>query len=420
MGRHSAATKSQPASALWSRLLTSIAQNPWRIGLFSALAAALISTIAGLVILWPNSPANEHASAEFQQTYTLNHPQVEGTVDTADHSACQSEQTGQVFDTPPLIPGTEEIHCDRALVKITSGEDAGHMTQLVTFGKAGDPQLETGDKIVLSKATDPSGAVTYAFADYQRTGSLILWAVIVTIIVIAFGAWQGVRAIVGLAFSLGVVFAFLLPALIDAYSPLWTALVSCAAIVLVAVPLVHGANWKAASAVGGSLLALIIAAFLAWATIDTSQLQGYSSEDNLKLLLYMPGVSILGVLLCGFVVGSLGSLADVAVGQASTVTELHEADPDARPRELFLSAMKVGRDHIASMIYTLILTYTGATLPLLLLITAAQRPASQMLTSDLVATELLRSGVGAMALILAVPITTLIAAFTIPHSRVAD
>ena len=148
-------------------------------------------------------------------------------------------------------------------------------------------------------------------------------------------------------------------------------------------------------------------------------MQGYSSEDNLKLLRYMPGVSILGVLLCGFVVGSLGRLADVAVGQASTVTELHEADPDARPRELLLSAMKVGRDHIASMIYTLILTYTGATLPLLLLITAAQRPASQMLTSDLVATELLRSGVGAMALILAVPITTLIAAFTIPHSRVA-
>ena len=212
-----------------------------------------------------------------------------------------------------------------------------------------------------------------------------------------------------------MIFAFLVPALLDAHNPLWSALVACSAIILLAVPLVHGMNWKSASAVGGSLTALILAAVLAWATIDGSQLQGYSSEDNLKLLLYMPDVSIVGVLLCGFVVGALGSLADAAVAQASTITELHEADPDARPTQLFLSAMKVGRDHIASMVYTLILTYTGATWPLLMLITAAERPAGQILSSDLVATELLRSGVGAMALTLAVPITTAIAAFTVPQ-----
>ena len=342
-------------------------------------------------------------------------PQVEGTVDTTDHSACQSELTGQAFDTPPLIPGTEEVQCDRALVNITSGKDEGRMTQLVTYGNAGDPQLKPGDNIVLSKANDPSGAVSYAFADYQRTGNLALWAVIVAVVIIAFAAWHGVRALIGLALSLGVIFAFLVPALIDAHNPLWSALVACSAIILFAVPLVHGLNWKSASAVGGSLIALILAAALAWAAIDSSQLQGYSSEDNLKLLLYMPNVSIVGVLLCGFVVGALGSLADAAVAQASTITELHGADPDARPAQLFLSAMKVGRDHIASMVYTLILTYTGATLPLLMLITAAERPAGQILSSDLVATELLRSGVGAMALTLAVPITTAIAAFTVPQ-----
>ena len=307
------------------------------------------------------------------------------------------------------------MQCDRALVNITSGEDEGRMTQLVTYGNAGDPQLKPGDNIVLSKANDPSGAVSYAFADYQRTGNLALWAVIVAIVIIAFAAWHGVRALIGLAFSLGVIFAFLVPALIDAHNPLWSALVACSAIILFAVPLVHGLNWKSASAVGGSLIALILAAALAWSAIDSSQLQGYSSEDNLKLLLYMPNVSIVGVLLCGFVVGALGSLADAAVAQASTITELHGADPDARPSQLFLSAMKVGRDHIASMVYTLILTYTGATLPLLMLITAAERPAGQILSSDLVATELLRSGVGAMALTLAVPITTAIAAFTVPQ-----
>lgn len=415
MGRHSAGPKSQPTPSSWRRLSASITQHPWRLTLLGVLVTALIATIAGMAVLWPQSPASEHTSTEFQQTYALNHPQVEGTVDTTDHSACQSELTGQAFDTPPLIPGTEEVQCDRALVNITSGEDEGRMTQLVTYGNAGDPQLKPGDNIVLSKANDPSGVVSYAFADYQRTGNLALWAVIVAVVIIAFAAWHGVRALIGLALSLGVIFAFLVPALIDAHNPLWSALVACSAIILFAVPLVHGLNWKSASAVGGSLIALILAAALAWAAIDSSQLQGYSSEDNLKLLLYMPNVSIVGVLLCGFVVGALGSLADAAVAQASTITELHGADPDARPSQLFLSAMKVGRDHIASMVYTLILTYTGATLPLLMLITAAERPAGQILSSDLVATELLRSGVGAMALTLAVPITTAIAAFTVPQ-----
>ena len=415
MGRHSAAPKPQPTPSSWRRLSASITQHPWRLTLLGVLVTALIATIAGMALLWPQSPASEHTSTEFQQTYALNHPQVEGTVDTTDHSACQSELTGQAFDTPPLIPGTEEVQCDRALVNITSGEDEGRMTQLVTYGNAGDPQLKPGDNIVLSKANDPSGVVSYAFADYQRTGNLALWAVIVAVVIIAFAAWHGVRALIGLALSLGVIFAFLVPALIDAHNPLWSALVACSAIILFAVPLVHGLNWKSASAVGGSLIALILAAALAWAAIDSSQLQGYSSEDNLKLLLYMPNVSIVGVLLCGFVVGASGRLADAAVAQASTITELHGADPDARPSQLFLSAMKVGRDHIASMVYTLILTYTGATLPLLMLITAAERPAGQILSSDLVATELLRSGVGAMALTLAVPITTAIAAFTVPQ-----
>ena len=129
----------------------------------------------------------------------------------------------------------------------------------------------------------------------------------------------------------------------------------------------------------------------------------------------MPGVSIVGVLLCGFIIGALGSLNDISIAQASTVRELNELNPEAGPAELFKSAMKVGRDHIASMVYTIVLTYTGASVPLLMLITAAQRPAGQILSSDLVATELLRSAVGAMALTLAVPITTLIAALTIPQ-----
>ncbi len=424
MGKHSdqrAASQGSRSSLFQRRPVTLPSlHNPWRIGLMGFLGLALLVTLVGLVLLRPTTPTSEHTSAEFSQTYALNHPEVHGTVTTVDHALCQSDQTGKAFDKPPLIPADPGGDCTRALIDITSGRNAGKQTQLVHFGVAGDPQLKVGDEIVLSESTadnDGDASVNYSFADYQRTGNLVLWAIVAAIVIIVFAAWHGVRSLIGLGLSLAAIFYYLIPSLIEGHSPLLVAMVTSAAIIFVVVPLVHGLNWKAASALGGALLALLLASFLAHASIDSTQLQGLSSEDNLKLLLYMPGVSIVGVLLCGFIIGALGSLNDIAVAQASTVMELHDLDPTARPGRLFLSAMKVGRDHIASMVYTIVLTYTGASLPLLMLITAAERPATQILSSDLVSTELLRSALGAMALTLAVPMTTFIAALTIPRRR---
>lgn len=395
-------------------------RNPWRIALACGLGLALLFTIIGAFFLRPTTPISDHTSPEFSQTYGMNHPQVEGTVTLVDNAICQSDATGKVFDEPPLIPAEAGGECSRSLVDITSGSNEGRMTQLVYFGVAGEPELHVGDKILLAESTAPDGAMNYSFADYQRTDNLVLWTIITAIVIIALAAWHGLRAIIGLAISLGVVFFYLLPALVEGHSPLLLALVTCSAIITCVVPLVHGVNWKSASALGGLLIALLIGGFLAHAGIGSTNLQGLSSDDNLKLLLYLPGVSIVGVLLCGFVIGALGGLNDIAIAQASTITELSELDPQASPGQLFISAMKVGRDHIASMVYTIVLTYTGASLPLLLLITAAQRPAAQILSSDLVSTELLRSIVGALALTLAVPITTLIAALTVPKREVLE
>lgn len=388
--------------------------NPWRTGLLGFLVLAALATLIGLLILRPTSAPTEHTSPDFGKTYALNQPQVEGTVATVDNHLCSDPHTGRAFDEAPLIPASgDDTSCTRALIELTTGQDAGRKTQLVFYGVAGDPTLTVGEEIMLSRSDDG----TYAFADYRRGGNLILWAIIAAVIIIGFAAWHGLRALLGLGISLAIVLFYLIPSLIEGHSALPLALVTCAAILFLAVPLVHGVNWKSASALGGAVVALALSGALGWASISSTALTGSSSEDNLKLLLYMPGVSVVGVLLCGFIVGALGSLNDIAVAQASTVRELHAADPTVGPGTLFTSAMKVGRDHIASMVYTIVLTYTGAALPLLMLITAAQRPALQILSSDLVATEVLRSLLGAMALTLAVPLTTVIAAFTVPEGR---
>ena len=391
-------------------------RNPWRVGLAGALLFTFLLTAIGLAWQWPSGTPT--LSPEFTRTYALNQPQITARVTTVDHHLCASPLTGTAFDEPPLRPAfAEDTSCTRALLDITSGANEGKQTQLVFHGVTGDPTLEVDQEVLLSEATNPDGSHTYSFADYERGGELWIWAAIVAIIIVGFGAWQGLRALLGLAYSLAVVFFFLLPALLQGHNPIVVTLLACSIIVLIAVPMVHGVNWKAAAAMGGSLLALGVTALLAWAMIGTTHLQGLSSEDNLKLVLYLPTVSVIGVLMAGFIIGALGSLNDVAIAQASTVTELAAAEPEARAGSLFVSAMKVGRDHIASMVYTLVLTYTGAALPLLILITAAKRPAGQILVSDLVSTELLRSGIGAAALTIAVPLATIIAALTVPERR---
>lgn len=389
----------------------------WRTALLGFLILSVVATIIGVWRLWPatEEPA---VSPEFATAFNLNHTQVEGTVTLVDGLACNSPSVGTAFTDSPAVPlQPSDERCRRALVDLTSGENNGLRTMLVTYGMSGEPVLETGDQILLTETVTEDGSRVYTFSDYQRGSTLLVWAVIIALTIIFFAAWRGVRALGGLVVTFAGIALFLLPSLARGGDPLALAIVTGAAILIVVVPLVHGVNWKSASALGGTLIALGIAALMARVAIDSTDLRGLGSQDNLNILVYLPEVSILGLMLCGFIIGTLGVLNDVTISQSSTVNELAQLDPQASPWRLFLGAMKVGRDHISSMVYTLVLSYTGAALPLLLLLSVAERPLSQILTSDIMATELLRSGVGALALTLAVPLTTLIAAWTVPDNQ---
>lgn len=408
MGRHAIAEPPKgTATTLWRRILLGF------------LVLCGIATIAGMATLWPPKE-DPVVSPEFTNTFALNQNQVNGEVSAAGPGVCQSESTGRVFATSPGVspanpPVPAEQTCHNVIVDIQSGENAGMRTLLITYGQPGEPELAEGDQIRLSETLDATGETVYSFTDYQRGGALLVWGLVIAAAIVIFAALRGVRALFGLVITLGVIAGFLLPALVHGGAPLPLAVVAGSAILFLVVLLVHGFNWKSCSALAGTLIALGIAAVLASLAIDSTHLSGLGSEDNLRILLYLPEVSVTGLMLCGFIIGALGVLNDVTISQASTINELSDLEPEAGMGRLFLGAMKVGRDHISSMVYTLVLTYTGAALPLLLLISVSDRPLLQTLTSDLVATELLRSGIGALALTLAVPITTLIAAVVVPN-----
>jgi uncharacterized membrane protein len=396
-----------------------ITWTPPRVILAVFLFLGAVATVIAVIVQWPSGGATTNDG--FHQTSSLGQEVETGTVAVRTSGPCSSPAVGTVFDTAPpsTPPGAVDTgqQCQQLITDITSGPDKGKRTLFTDTESAGSADLSVGDDIRLATTTGPDGSRSYAFQDFERTTPLWIWLVVALVGICIVGAWRGVRAVIGLALTLGVIGVFLLPALARGGDPVMLAITACAAVLYLVLFLVHGMNWKTASSLGGTLVAILLGTGLAALATSTNELRGLADENNLQIILYLPGVEVAGLLVAGFILGTLGVLNDVTVAQAATISELRDAAPDASRWRLFTTAMRVGRDHLASTVYTLVLSYAGAALPLLVLLSVSGRSLGDILTSDIMATEVLRSVVGALALVAAVPLTTAIAAVTTSASR---
>ncbi|GEM34842.1 hypothetical protein NN3_58490 [Nocardia neocaledoniensis NBRC 108232] len=375
------------------------------VGLLSVIGAVvLIAT----VLLWPGAQQVEIPLP--MQTATGGAVQTEaGTVVLQDVGPCGSSSLGRVFTDQPAAPRNAAYTCQRSVIRIDSGPDKGSKTLFEIAPGPGQPDLRAGDEIRIVRAADPSGSTMYAFEDYSRGLPLLVIVLAFVVVICVVARWRGFRALLGLLFAFAVVVMFLLPALLDGKPAIPVALVSGALILYVVLYLAHGLNLRTSSALLGTLASMLVAAFLSWLTLEVTNLTGLSEEQNTNVATYLEHVSITGLLLAGFIIGSLGVLNDVTITQASAAFELAALDEGASRREIFTATMRVGRDHIASTVYTLVLAYAGGALPLLLIFSVAGRSITDVLTGDAVAIEIARSAVGGIALALSVPLTTAIA-----------
>jgi uncharacterized membrane protein len=368
-----------------------------------------VAVIAGAVLLWP-SQQKVDIPLPFQNASGGAVTTEAGHVLAGSLGDCGSPSTGQVLTGNPAagVPGSGQ--CVHNLVDITSGPNTGANTLLEFSPGPGQPNLAVGDHIRIIRQVDQQGTTSYAFYDYERTWPLIWLAAAFAVVIVAVARLRGLLALVGIVVAFGVLMVFLLPALRDGAPAVPVALVASAAILYAVIYLAHGVSLRTSAALFGTLTALLLAAGLSWAAIEFAHLTGLSEDQNNEVAAYMGHVSITGLLLAGFIIGSLGVLNDVTVTQASTVFELANLDESTSRRSIFVGAMRVGRDHIASTVYTLVLAYAGSSLPLLLLFSVANRSLGDVLTSESVAIEIARSAVGGIALALSVPLTTGIAA----------
>jgi uncharacterized membrane protein len=308
--------------------------------------------------------------------------------------------------------------CVTVVVEPSGGPDEGTAIALGEYGLADPflPDLDPGDRIVVGyeDATD-----TYFYADQERRLPLLLLFGLFVAAVVALARMRGVRALVALAVTVVVLLEFVVPAVLDGNNPMLVSLVGAAAIAYLALYFAHGINPMTTAALLGALGALALTAGLAWLFFEMASFTGAVSDEATYLPLVTGEVDVRGLLLGGVIIGALGALDDMTVTQASAVFELRAVDPDMPARRLYRSAMRIGREHVGSTVNTLLLAYVGAGMPLLLLFVLSDQSLGTVANSEVVAVEIVRTLVGSIGLVAAVPITTALAAWVVSGTRTA-
>jgi len=352
----------------------------------------VLATVVGVVVLWPPpTPKDRTGGLGAGAPVDL----VDATVTASPVVPCRSG-----------LPGAALV-CRDVTVRLDGGPEKDDSTSLHITESPDQPTLREGDKVILGRADDPGQPVAYFFADFQRRTPLLVLGLLFAVAVVGLARWRGLAALLGLAVSLLVIVRFVLPAILAGENALATAVVGAAVVALVIIYLAHGVSARTTTAVLGTLVALALTALLGVLFVEATKLTGLSSEEGTYLRGVLgSSVNLRGLLLAGIVIGGLGVLNDVTVTQASAVWEIHLANPSVSARDLYLSAMRIGRDHIASTVDTLVLAYAGAALPLFVIFTVVDRRLGDVLTGEIVAEEIVQTLVGSLGLIAAVPITT--------------
>ncbi|MCZ4500377.1 MAG: YibE/F family protein [Marmoricola sp.] len=388
-----------------------VARGPVTI-LLGFLAIAAIATVVAVVALWPDAGVVDKLREQAQYAAPgATFPKAEvSSVSTAcpDSGAGSSAGSGAAAD-PTTTPS-----CGSVGVVLKDGPEKGETKTVGIPTAVAESGLGAGDTVRLLRVPGTDGAAaSYSFDDVVRLQALwILWIAFI-VVVAAVARLRGILALVSLGFGGYVLLKFMLPALLSGSSGMAVSLAGSAAIMFVVLYLAHGPSIRTSAALAGTLLGVGVTALIGQLAINGADLSGFADEGSALLSAFAGSLSFQGLFTCALVVAGLGVLNDVTITQASAVWELREAGPELGRRELFSRAMRIGRDHIASTIYTIVFAYAGSALAILLLLSLYDRPIWDLLSSEAIAEEVVRTLASGIGLVLAVPITTLIAAATV-------
>lgn len=277
-----------------------------------------------------------------------------------------------------------------------------------------DLALNVGDTIVLEKAVNSSGQTTYSIEDKYRIPSISFIAVAFVILVVLIAGWKGLSSLIGLGLSLLVIFSFIVPQILAGADPLTVCMIGSVVILLLTTYIAHGFSKQTTIALCSTLLALFITFLLSLLVVQLSQITGYADENDIAIHFGTAHlINVKGLLLGGIIIGTLGALNDITTTQAATIFEFAKTDKNLTAKQLFKKGLVVGREHIASLINTLVLAYAGSSLTIFIFLfyNSSYYPLWVILNSETLNEEVLRTVAGTAGLLCVVPIVSFISSY---------
>ena len=403
--------------------------------LFIVVALVFVLMFIGIISTFPSSSAIEKASQAVKETVDFSDEQVPAKVDGFVKRVCDGQESVPkdqqkicnyvLFDSKiKKVSPTEGEPClkNQPYLKDDSKAVRYCIAQVFEPGDKITPQFEVGQNVVLSYRGNENVAsqFKYQYGDNDRRIYLVVLFVLFLVAVFIFGLWRGLLAVGGLIVSLVIIVVYILPALVTGENGLIVALSGGTAVAASALYIAHGFKNATHIAFLSSIGSVLTIAFLAQIFFSIGKFSGFVSEEANYLAMSGLGVDIRGLLIAGVILASLGALDDMTVTQVSAVSEIHNARSDYKFTQLWKSAVRIGRDHVASTVNTLALAYVGTSLATMVLFVVANQQLQWVANSEAVAIQITGALIGSIGLIVAVPLSTALAAYAVHQSGEHD
>jgi len=376
--------------------------------LLAVLAAVAVATVVGVVLLWPD----QHRADELKGSVGFAAEGVTFPEATVDKVLPVCPQDG-----PDSEPDTS-TPCGQIRATVADGVDQGTKVTVDVPPEVSSAGLTPDDRLVLLRTPGAEGQpATFGYFEIERSSSLWLVTGLFALVVVAVARLRGLMALVGLGVAGLVLGRFAIPALLTGEAAVPVALVASAVIMYFVLYTTHGPSLRTSAALAGTLVGMVLTAGIGWWAVGSAHLTGVVDDGGRILSTFAGQVQLQDLLVAAVIIAGLGVLNDVTITQSSAVWELRAAGPGLSRTNLFTSAMRIGRDHIASTIYTIVFAYAGTALTLLLAVSLYDRSWFALVGTEEIAEELVRAFASSIGLVLAVPATTAIAVLTVPGPR---
>ncbi|MEI6728702.1 MAG: YibE/F family protein [bacterium] len=380
----------------WSQIKTRLIQIAVSLALLAITPLILAPLNKDVLSKIQDSSKNLNLTNQSQNSY-FRAIVSEVNKDTQKTADAAGNEIATIQETVTVVPNEGDQKDQK--IQIIRQSDAN--TQIAT-------QVEKGDEVVIMQIKSPTTKEYYIASKY-RVGGLIWLVIAFAILVVLLTGLKGINAFIGLMFTLVIITQYLIPQILGGSNSLLITIITVALVLFISLPLSHGFNKRTMIALGSSIIAIFISFFVSQWAVDLTKLTGGASEDAFSLQFngLINNLSLKGLLLSGVIIGVLGVIDDITTTQAVAVEQIAQADPKISEKDLFWRGMQVGHEHIISMVNTLALAYVGAALPLLLIFSInVNTPLWVTFNNELIAEEIVRTLIGSLCLLLAVPIVT--------------